>query len=210
MNELCPNQSHCPGTSAQSNYEIAPTIPLSLLEQALLEPSSDFKTITTAEIQMMSHRSKDDISTHFLTSVLLRLVGDSTTIKDFDDYVQAMANNDVVKKKTNTSLETKNDYSNRLKLSLDKLKNYISIKDSVSQYRLKYLDIYENCVDATARREFTATIYEASDHFKHPGLEYIKLQRQQPHEEIRSAVIESERIFRIMLIDAADDNCPTT
>lgn len=212
MYELCPNQSHRPDTSTQSssNYEIAPSIPLSLLEQALLKPLSDFKPITIAEIQMMGHRSKDDVSTHFLTSVLLRLVDDPTTIKDYDGYVKAMENNDIIKKKTDVSIETKNDYSNRLKLSTDKVKNYISIKDSVAQYRLKYLDIYENCVDTTAKREFTAEIYEASDHFKHPGLEYIKLQRQQPREEIRSAVIESERIFRLMLIDAADDNSATT
>lgn len=210
MYELCPNQSAYPGTSDQSNYEITPSIPLTILEQALLEPLPDFTPITIAEIQMMGHHSKDDISTHFLTSLLLRLIGDSTNIKDFEEYSQAVDYNDIVKRKTDVSLETKNDYNNRLLQAADKAKDYISIKAAVTQYKLKYLKIYENCVDSTARREFTAAIYEASDHFKHPGLKYIEVQRQQPREEIRSAIIESERLFRSMLIDAANDNCRIT
>lgn len=209
MSEIRPEQSIRLGSERPSLSEVS-IICLSPLDKALLEPLADFAPITSQELQLMGHLSKDDISSHFLTTLLLRLAGDSTTIKDYDSYIHDKDYNKIIQSKSDASKETKADYSRRLELSAIKACPYTMVRDTVIQQRDKYLKVYEDCSDATERREFTNAIYENSEHFKHPGLSYLEQHRQQPHEDLRSAVIESERLFRLMLIDAASDNSSTT
>lgn len=209
MREIYPNQSLRLGPERPPLAEYS-ILCLAPLDKALLEPLTNFVPITSQELQQMGHLSKDDISSHFLTTLLLRLAGDSTTIYDYDSYIHDKDNNKIIQNKSDASKETKAYYSQQLELSAIKACPYTMVRDAVVQQRDKYLNIYENFENATERREFTAAIYEHSDHFKHPGLIYMQQQRQQPNEDLRSAVIESERLFRLMLIDAASDNGSTT
>lgn len=209
MSEIYPKQSLRLGPERPPLSEVS-IICLSPLDKALLEPLSDFAPITSQELQLMGHLSKDDISSHFLTTLILRLAGDSTTIKDYDSYIHDKDYNKIIQNKSDTSKETKAYYNQQLELSAIKACPYTVVRDTVIHYRDKYLEAYQSFDNPTERREFTATIYEKSDHFKHPGLSYLEQQRQQPREDLRSAVIESERLFRSMLIDAASDNGSTT
>lgn len=209
MPKISPEQSMRLGPERPPLSEFS-ILCLAPLDKALLEPLTNFAPITSQVLQLMGRLSKDDISSHFLTTLLLRLAGDSTTINDFDSFIHDKDYNKIIQNKSDASKETKADYSQRLELSAIKACPYTMVRDAVIQQRDKYLKIYEGCRDATERREFTTAIYENSDHFKHPGLSYLEQHRKQPHEDLRSAVIESERLFRLMLIDAASDNSSTT
>src|SRR5206468_821588 len=75
-----------------------------LFANALRRPIQNFSGIDTNEFQTIRNKGREDASSHFLTSVLLRLAGDKTDINTYGFYaINARLDSQLQAKASSTS-----------------------------------------------------------------------------------------------------------
>ena len=175
---------------------VPPPLP-DLFEAALFRPNHSFEAIPTAELQAIRRQGGEDASTHFLSTVLLRLADNPTSIADYSYYRVNLKYDQSLRAHSNPSRKQLAESTTRLEKAGRRAAPYIEMFDIVDAYRHRYRQAYDASSTAGVRAEFISAIYDQSEAISHPGLGYIR----DSLPTVREAAIEAERLLRIMLID---------
>jgi hypothetical protein len=164
---------------------------------ALHHPAPNTETLlSTEEMADIRRQPTEDVTNHFLTTLILRLAGDETAVSEFQEYHSI--------KNLNASLQGRQDVTSK------KLESTQQHLEEITAIASPYLEMYgrvlryAEIVEAVrmgdspyTMSQFFGEIYDRTEHLEHPAIKFIREHQQ----ELRETSIEAERLFRLMLVN---------
>lgn len=192
----------------RGNFEVFPILELvpeqestnekkiDYFDVALHDPVPNAETLLTSEEMVDIRRQpSEDVTNHFLTTLILRLAGNETAVTEFQEYHSI--------KDLNASLQGRQDVTNK------KLESTQQHLEEITAIASPYLEIYGRVLRYAAvveavrmgespytMSQFFGQIYDRTEHLEHPAIKFIRSHQQ----ELRETSIEAERLFRLMLV----------